>query len=253
MYCDSVEIKNLTFNQYLVDALSFFSYGQTLLHGRYWIHNNTFKRGYDSPANCDGDKSIIIREVHSVTISYNKFDDTGYTLLIGGCEYDYQPNITIHHNYYYDITQRAPMSRNANIHNCNNFYEKCERTISVRTSTYMFSEGNYFKNVDEPTYNASDESNGIIKSLGDIFYLCGEMYRIFPVKDRTEMITKVDYICSPDQQTDYSKFVTDPTLFYYDVENKCSDVEILHKAEDVPAFVEIYAGAGVLTKLELDN
>ncbi len=63
----------------------------------------------------------------------------------------------------------------------------------------------------------------------------------------------VEYTCFPDKKTDYSRFDTDPALFYYDAENKRSDVEILHDVQQVPDVVPVYAGAGVLTKLELDS
>ena len=42
-------------------------------------------------------------------------------------------------------------------------------------------------------------------------------------------------------------------LCYYDAENKCTDVELMHKAEEVPEFVKTYAGAGVYKKLDLSK
>ena len=60
----------------------------------------------------------------------------------------------------------------------------------------------------------------------------------------------VENDCSPDGITDYSKFDTDPELFYYDAENKCSDVELMLDAKDVPEFVPKYAGAGILERMD---
>jgi len=214
---------------------------------------------YSVRVECGEDKTLSRVTLNDIDVErqdrYNKFIHTNKTILLGGWEYDYQLNTTIHHNHYIDVTQRLPISRNSNIHNYNNYYDNCLKALSPRTSTYIFSEGNYFKNVQYPTYigDSSEEIWGVIKSYNDIFEKSGDTYMVFTVKSREEMITKVSYTCFPDEQTDYSKFDTDPTLFYYDVENKCSDVEILHKAEDVPDVVPVYAGAGVLTKLELDN
>jgi len=255
MYCDSVEIKNLTFNQYLVDALSFFSYGQTLLHGRYWIHNNTFYDGYsedeESWPGYNSDESIDFAEIKDVTISYNKFVAQDKCILIGGWEKDYQQNITLHHNHYLNIGQRTPLVRNANVHSYNNYFDNCGAGISPRMSAYFFSEGNYFNHMENSYYLSGEEAWGVIKSWNDKYFRSnGGKRNAEIVKDREEY---VENNCMPDKVTDYSKFDTDPTLFYYDAENKCSDVELLHTAEEVPEFVPVYAGAGILTKLELDN
>jgi len=178
-------------------------------------------------------------------------------MLFGGWEYDYHLNITMHHNHYVEVSQRLPNCRNTNIHSYNNFYSNCLKGISPRTSSYIFSEANYFKHVDYPTYmsETSGETWGVVKSFNDIYDRCGETYKVFTVKSREEILdtNKIKYICSPDQTTDYSQFDTDPELFYYDAENKRSVVEIMHAAEEVPDVVPVYAGAGVLTKLELDN
>jgi len=253
LYSNSIEIRNLTFDKVPVDSIGLYAPGETTNYGWYWIHNNTFHRGYSPASEEPGDECIDFMDIRNVTVSYNKFDNVGKVMLVGGWEYDYQLGVTIHHNYYYKIGQRTPNSRNANIHNYNNYYEDCTNAISPRTYTYIFNEGNYFKCVEYPTYNFSDEIWGVVKSWNDVFERCGDAFKLFTVKSREETLDKVNYTCSPDQATDYSKFDTDPTLFYYDAENNRSDVDIMHNVEDVPQIVPTYAGAGVLTKLELDN
>jgi len=259
LYSDSIEVRNITTERHPTVALGFAAYGNAMEHGRYWVHNNTFNRGYDVLNDIPADETVYLCEVHSTTIAYNEFIKTGKTILMGGWEYDYQLNTTIHHNHFYQNMQRTPLSRNSNIHSYNNFYDGSEKGLSPRTSTYVFAEANYFKNVPITTYmgESSDETWGVIKSFNEIYDNCGDTYKVFKVKDRAEVLdtTKINYTCLPieNEATDYAKFDTDSTLFYYDAENKCSDVELLHKAEDVPAFLEIYAGAGVLTKMELDN
>ena len=63
----------------------------------------------------------------------------------------------------------------------------------------------------------------------------------------------VENTCMPDGVTDYSRFDIDSELFYYDAENKCSDVDILLPAEEVPEFVRTYAGAGVYVKMDISE
>jgi len=253
LYANSIEIRNLTFEAVPVDCIGLYAPAKVTDYGWYWIHNNTFKPGYDAWNGGTGDECIDLMDVRNITIGYNKFDKVNMAMLMGGCDTDYHLNVTIHHNHYDHVTQRTPNALNANIHNYNNYFDNCIKGISPRYSTYIFNEGNYFENVDEPTYN-TNMPWGIVKSWNDIYENNGNKpLRLYIVNARDEIVDAIDYICSPDLQTDYSTFDIDPTLFYYDTENKCSDVELLHKAEEVPEFVKTYTGAGVLVKLELDN
>jgi len=265
-YCKSIEVKNITFSKYPVDALSIKAADKLTEYGWVWIHNNTFKEGYSSfwhriddsdykgeynsggYGDANADESIDLRDVRNLTFSYNKFYKTGKTVILGGWEYDAQLNLTFHHNFYLLCEQRLPLSRNSNIHNYNNYYADCNRGLSPRTSTYVFSEANYFDGVSGAYYFSDDETKGAVKSFGDIYRNTGGVDdTVVKVTDR-EAIVEND--CKGDWVTDHSKFDTDPELFYYDAENKRSDVEILHEAKDVPDFVPKYAGAGILERMD---
>ncbi|MBQ2827417.1 MAG: hypothetical protein IJF13_09335, partial [Clostridia bacterium] len=253
MYSDSIEVKNLSFRHYPEDGLQLLAYGSAgacNLHGYYWVHNNTFKEGLDNwgVGDSDGDESVSLADVRNVTFSFNKFYKTGKTLILGGWEYDACLNMTFHHNYYMLCEQRLPLSRNSNIHNYNNYFVSCDRGLSPRVSTYVFSEANYFDGVGEAYYgDAGSEPWGAVKSFGDIYRSTGVDDIVVKV---TERDAYVENTCKPDEKVDYSKFDTDSELFYYDAENKCSDVEILHEAKDVPEFVPQYAGVGILTRMD---
>lgn len=260
-YSDSIEIKNLTFARYPHDALQFKAFVpnryDSPTHGRYWIHSNTFETGSNSWVTLvygddedlvDGDECIDIADVRNVTMAYNKFQQTGKTIIIGGWEYDANTNITLHHNFYLMVRQRLPLSRNANIHSYNNYYADCWRGPSPRTSSYLFGEANYFENC-ESAYDFSEaESKGAIKSWGEIYKNCGGTEEVVKVSSRDEA---VENTCKADWVTDHSRFDTDPELFYYDAENGCSDVDLMLTALEVPDFVPKYAGAGVILRLDL--
>ncbi len=250
-YCNSIEIKNLTFSKYPANALDFQCGGKTqeecTSNGWYWIHNNTFKSGQNY-WQVGMDKSIVLRNMRNATVSYNKFTNQDKVVLLAGWEYDYQLNVTLHHNFYLNCGQRTPMSRNSNIHSYNNYFADCQRGVSARHYTYLFSEANYFDGVGQAYYEATDEIWGAVKSFGDVYRSSGGVLDIVVKSDSRD--TVIDNVCSPDGITDYSKFDTDPELFYYDAENKRSDVEILHEAKDVPDFVPKYAGAGILERMD---
>lgn len=259
LYSDSIEIKNLTFSDYPADGLSLQAYqsqGDTIVHGWYWIHNNTFNvgcqtwNGWGGPQDSDGDEAVSIADVRNVTLSYNEFYQTGKSMIFGGWEYDACMNFSLHHNHYREAEQRLPLSRNSNIHSYNNYFDNCWRGLSPRTSSYVFSEVNYFENVDSPFYGDSGtETFGAVKSWNEIYYECGdiEFSEVVIASDREEY---VENTCMPEEGTDCSKFDIDPTLFYYDAENKCSDVEFMLDAKDIPELIPKYAGAGALARID---
>ena len=154
-------------------------------------------------------------------------------------------NFTMHHNYFYKVESRLPLGRNVNIHSYNNYFDQCKNCMDVRKNSYIFSENNYFNSTSKPFILSSS----VAKSFGDVFSSSSSSVAT-KVTDRTKTVSNS---CKPDSKTDYSKFDTNSTLFYYDAELKKSDVSVMHAANDVPNFVPEYAGAGKYVKLEITD
>lgn len=250
--CNNIEIKNLTFTDYPEDALNFLGGDRAELanYNRYWIHNCTLNRGYnawDISGERDkfaGDGSIDFNNVSNVTLAYNKFDSCKKTMLFGSSDSCACLNMTMHHNYFYKVDSRLPLGRNTNIHTYNNYFDQCKNCSDLRKSSYIFSENNYFSSTTRPfVLNSS-----YVKSFGDIFDNSSDN-NINIVTDRTQKIT---CSCKPDGSTNMAHFDINSALFYYDSTNKCSDVSIMLSAEDVPAFVTKYAGAGNFELLDIE-
>lgn len=249
--CQSIEVKNITFTNYPEDALNFMvdkSKGVEAF-GNYWIHNNTFNKGYnawDITGERDkyaGDGTIDMAFIHNVTVSYNYFNGCKKTMLVGNSDSSRCMNITIHHNNFYKVSSRLPLVRNSNVHSYNNYFDGCSTCSSVRVSSYLFSEANYYNSCGKPF----DISGGAVKSYGDKFVSSNSGSAII-AKSRDQYVSNS---CKPDTKTNYSRFDTDSALFYYDSTKGVSDVDYLLSAEDVPEFVEKHAGAGVLVRLEM--
>ena len=241
--CNNIEIKNLTFTDYPEDALNFLGGDRSELakFNRYWVHNCTFNRGYnawDISGERDkyaGDGSIDFNNISYATLAYNKFDNCKKTSLFGSSDSQACMNMTMHHNYFYKVESRLPLGRNTNIHSYNNYFESCKNCSDLRKSSYIFSENNYFDSTTKPfTISAS-----YVKSFGDIFDNSSSN-NITIVTDRTKTLTST---CKPDGSTSYANFDTNSALFYYDSENKCTDVSLMLDAADVPEFVVENAGA----------
>ena len=245
----NIEIKNITFTDYPEDALNFLGGNRSDLanFGGYWIHNCTFNRGYnawDISGERDkyaGDGSIDFNNVSSTTLAYNKFNECKKTMLFGSGDSSACMNFTMHHNHFFKVESRLPLSRNSNIHSYNNYFDQCKNVASVRKNTYLFSEANYYYNCSKPF----DISSSAVKSYGDIFDNSSKGSAVIATS-RDQVVSNS---CKPDNSTNYSKFDTDSTLFYYNAENEASDVDYMFSAEDVPEFVETYAGAGVMVRL----
>ena len=120
------------------------------------------------------------------------------------------------------------------------------RTKKRRIFIAVFiQKANYFDGCNKPF----DLIQGAVKSYGDEF-INSKSTGATIVTDRTQAVSNN---CKPDGKTNYSKFDTDSTLFYYDAEQRVSDVMVMLKADDVPRFVLKYAGAGVRNQLVIDD
>ena len=228
----NVEVRNLTFTNAPEDACSF-SGGSNSDNNYYgiWVHNNTFNKGYNSwditgeRDKYNGDGACDLRYVHGVTLSYNKFNNTHKTGLVGGGDSDMQYNITFHHNYYYNVNSRLPLGRQANMHIYNNYYYNCSSTLDIRANAYVLSEGNYFENSRKPKVKVDEDNNMIaaVKSLNDVFNNCSGDDVVTIVKSRDTKVTNTNSYGT--------NFDTNTSLFYYDSTNKKSNVMLLTTAD----------------------
>ena len=108
--CNSVEVRNIRFYDYTEDACSIEgSENSTTLsgfkHKNFWIHHNTFDIGVNYWDVCkeqdkhDGDGSTDFKYLSHITVSYNRYNGTHKTGLVGGSDSARQACFTFHHNY----------------------------------------------------------------------------------------------------------------------------------------------------------
>ena len=249
----NIEIKNLTFTDYPEDALNFLGGDRSDLakHGRYWVHNCTFNRGYnawDISGERDkyaGDGSIDFNNVSNLTLAYNYFKNPKKTMLFGSSDSQACMNMTMHHNYFYKVESRIPLGRNVNIHSYNNYFDQCKNVSDLRKNSYLFSENNHFYDTSKPFINSAS----YIKSFGDKFE-SSKNENATIVTDRAKTLSGT---CKPDGSTNIMNFDTNSELFYYDSVNKKSDVSVMLDADDVYTFVLKHAGAGKFGNLNLEK
>ena len=197
--CSSCEVRNLWLGKYPDDGISMTG-DSSDKSNHMWIHNNTLESGYNAFAGngtvdsdkAEGDGSADIKWSEYVTLSYNQFVKCHKTSLVGGGETHMQDYITYHHNWFNSTASRNPRVRNAHVHSYNNyFYGNTEYGIGASYNSKVFSESNYYENVNLPldaVNMGKDAYSGTIKSFNDKFDGCkmgsGLAYKI--VSSRSE-------------------------------------------------------------------
>ncbi len=105
-----------------------------------WVDHNTFDDGehpaeslptvYGRPFEIHDGLLDITHGSDLVTVSYNRFEAHDKTMLIGSSDGRLQDRsqhrVTLHHNHWQDIGQRAPRVRFGDVHVYNNHYEQSE-------------------------------------------------------------------------------------------------------------------------------
>ncbi|HEX8369663.1 MAG TPA: LamG-like jellyroll fold domain-containing protein [Pyrinomonadaceae bacterium] len=162
-----------------------------------WIDHCTFTNGYDGLLD-------IKRGSDFVTVSWNRFLNHGKTMLLGhsdsnGAEDIGHLRVTYHHNWFDGTATRHPRVRfGESVHVYNNYYYGNEYGVASTMNAGVVVEGNYFENVDNPTYTFygdSDEPGRLIER-NNFFVNSG------PVETRgtvTEPGTYYNYTLDPAQ------------------------------------------------------
>ncbi|MDE7087673.1 MAG: hypothetical protein K2O67_05730 [Clostridia bacterium] len=267
---NSIEVRNLTFEDYTEDACSFeggssntsSSSADGFTYKNFWIHHNTFEEGVNYWDVCseqdkhDGDGSTDIKRVSYVTVAYNIYHNTHKTGLVGSDNNIYTAAVTFHHNLYDTCKARLPLARQANMHMYNNYYKGTTSTdISLRGSAYALVENCYFEggkavNFDFPyddKFNGAN-GNGWAKVIGCKF-TDSNGNNINPKTSFGDSVPTSNFNLNVSRTAKLNTtnkygadFDTDSSVFYYDSATKTSRVENMLTAEQVKTEVPKLAG-----------
>ena len=261
-YGNSIEVRNLTFEDYTEDACSFEGgTNSTTIDGfdsnNIWVHHNTFLEGKNYWDVCpeqdkhEGDGATDFKKNCYVTLSYNHYYKNHKTGLIGGGDDQTTACVTFHHNWYEKCSSRLPLGREANMHMYNNFYDGSTGTnMSLRAGAYALIENCYFKNANNPITtqegnnpNKSKKIRGVAKVVNCTFEGCsiGSTYinnkTVYDYKSNTN-----NRATAVDNDNIFDKnFDTNPAVFYYDTVNQKSKVKLDGK-NNVPDVVKAQSG-----------
>lgn len=117
-----------------------------------------------------------------VTVSWTKFTGSNYGVLIGGGAVESMNNgklnVTLHHNYFYDIAERVPFASTGIVHFFNNYVQHQnvpynEPQVDAWNQVNIRVENNYFKNIANRTIRALTQyGSGKILNLNNTMDNC---------------------------------------------------------------------------------
>ncbi|WP_316814817.1 pectate lyase [Pedobacter nyackensis] len=113
-----------------------------------------------------------------VTLSWNKLHDNHKAMLIGFSYNEPESvgklHVTVHNNYFYNVSERCPNVRYGTVHAFNNYYDNAGFVSSLMGATVRV-DNNYFKNTKLPIRTELSPQAGVISGLNtNVFDNCGK-------------------------------------------------------------------------------
>nr|WP_293623332.1 pectate lyase [Prevotella sp.] len=261
---ESVEFRNFAIMRCLDDAMSL-----DTKNSHVWIHNMDLFYGKKGGAadQAKGDGTVDIKgDSKYVTVAYNRFWDNGKASMCGMKSETGENWITYHHNWFDHSDSRMARVRTMSVHMYNNYYQHSDvYGIGATSGSSVFMESNYFDAVKRPIMSSlqgtdamgdgtfSGEKGGLIKAYGNVFANKPDNFSYITYADNNTSFDAYE-VSAPSEQvpssvktlvggTSYNNFDTNSSLMY---------AYAADKAEDVPAIVEGFYGAGRLNHGDID-
>jgi pectate lyase len=137
-----------------------------------WVDHNSFTDGNDGAID-------IKRESDFITVSWNRIFDHDKSMLLGHSDGHTADighlRVTYHHNWFDGSGTRHPRVRFGNpVHVFNNYYFNNEYGVASTMDAGVLVEGNYFENVDGPTFvGYADSDPGTLVQRNNVFVNSG--------------------------------------------------------------------------------
>ena len=252
----SLEFRNFAIMRCMDDCLSLDTDNSNI-----WIHHtDQFYGKHGSGDHAKGDGATDVKsDSKYVTVSYNRFWDTGKSNMFG-MKSESGPNwISYDHNWFDHSDSRHPRVRTMSVHVWNNYFDNVAKYgVGATSGSSVFVENNYFLKTKKPILSSqqgtdalgsgtfSGENGGMIKAYGNYFDRTAPHFSYYTQNnpastgyDAYETATRSEQIPATEKTrvggTGYDNFDTTESIMY--TYNAVA-------AEEVPALVTGYYGAG---------
>lgn len=251
-----VEFRNIGIMRCMDDGISLDTDNSNI-----WVHHtDQFYGKHGSGDHAKGDGAVDVKsDSKYVTVSYNRFWDTGKSNMFG-MKSESGPNyISYDHNWFDHSDSRHPRVRTMSVHVWNNYFDNVAKYgVGATSGASVFVENNYFLKTKKPILSSkqgtdaqgsgtfSGEEGGMIKAFGNYFDKAAANFKYYTQKnaptvgyDAYETANRTDQVPATEKTQSgghaYNNFDTDAALMY-----KYTAVA----AEEVPSVVTGFYGAG---------
>lgn len=173
----NIIFQNLTFKNYVTYAA--IQIKESAHH--IWIDHCDFSTDRTHGWEYWGKDITITRESDYVTVSWNKFHDTNLSVLISGGIVGHEADagklhVTLHHNFWYNVTEREPSMNYGRVHMFNNYHlNNSGYSIGTRAGGIVRTDNEYFANCTKPlTTKVASDPEGYFSGINtNIYDKCG--------------------------------------------------------------------------------
>ncbi|HEU4328872.1 MAG TPA: hypothetical protein VFS21_37390, partial [Roseiflexaceae bacterium] len=174
----NVIIRNLSISKVVAPRDNIHIQGPNVHH--IWIDHNELSSDTTHDKDYYDGALDMSHDVDNVTVSWNVFRDHYKTSLIGHSDSNASEDtgsfrVTYHHNYFYNVSSRAPSIRFGTLHSYNNLFENfmdANTGISSRMGACARIENNVFSGVLSPvltTQSGTGSKAGGVQLIGNNF------------------------------------------------------------------------------------
>jgi pectate lyase len=175
---NNIIIQNITFKNYQTECGIYVKFQSTHV----WVDHCDFSTDKAHGWDYWGKDIGVAEGSDFVTISWNRFHDTNLSLLIGSVTSDAvaantgKLHVTLHHNYWYNVSEREPTLVFGSIHMYNNYHlNNSGYSIGARYNGTVRTDNEYFSGCAKPiTTNLDGDPPGYVSGKSTNVYLnCG--------------------------------------------------------------------------------
>lgn len=170
---NNIIFQNLTFRNYVKNAA--IQIKEKAHH--IWVDHCDFATDKNRGWDYWGKDITITREADYVTVSWNKFHDTHLSVLISGGIKGHESDagklrVTLHHNFWYNVSEREPSMNYGRVHMFNNYHlNNSGYSIGTRAGGIVRTDNEYFENCAVPIRTkVGNDPEGYISGVNTNIY-----------------------------------------------------------------------------------
>jgi pectate lyase len=174
---NNIIVQNITFRNYVTDAALMIKFSTTHV----WVDHCDFATDRNHGWAYWGKDIAITRASDFVTVSWSRFHDTNLSFLISGGIAGHESDIghlhvTLHHNFWYNVSEREPDMNYGSVHVFNNYHlNNSGYSLGARAGGTVRTDNEYFSGCKQPiSTNLAGDPPGYFSGVNtNVYSNCG--------------------------------------------------------------------------------